>query len=114
MENASKALIMAGGMLIAILIVSLLVVAWSNITNYNKKKDDIMTTEQLAKFNKEFESYNKKVVHGYELVSLNNLIADTNHRYSGTNGYAELEAYIKLKSGTTLCTTSRRKIRSIP
>ena len=43
------------------------------------------------------------MVYGYELISLNNLIADTNERYSPIyDGYNEIIAYITLKKNTTL------------
>lgn len=102
MENASKALIIAGGILIAILVVSLLVTGWNKLTYYNREKEEIQTVEQIINFNKEYESYNKRVVRGYELVSLENLVDDTNERYSTVNGFKRLEMYIKLLNGTTL------------
>ena len=102
MENASKALIIAGGMLIAILVVSLLVVGWNNLTDYNRAREKIDTVEQILKFNKEFESYNKGVVRGYELVSLSNLVLDTNTRYSADQGYKNIEVYVKFLKGTTV------------
>ncbi len=37
MENASKALIMAGGILITILVVSLLVLFWNQVSDYKKQ-----------------------------------------------------------------------------
>ncbi len=115
MENASKAIIMVGGMLIAMLVVSLLVIGWNNITDYNKKEEQIETREQIMKFNKEFESYNKKVVYGYELVSLANLISDTNNtyydqinRYGNINGYENIVAYVRFLEDTILYDRSGR------
>lgn len=111
MENASKAIIIVGGVLIAILVVSLLVMGWNQISDYNKKEEQIETREQIMKFNKEFESYNKAVVYGYQLVSLNNLIEDANSRYLGVDasgkyrtdsGYKEIKAYVKFEKGTTV------------
>ena len=102
MENASKALIIAGGVLIAILVVSLLVVGWNNITDYNREREVVETQEQINKFNKEFESYNKGVVRGYELISLSNLVLDTNQRYSEDAGFKKLEVFVKFLKGTTL------------
>ena len=40
MENASKALIMAGGILITILVVSLLVLFWNQVSDYKKTSSD--------------------------------------------------------------------------
>ena len=102
MENASKALIIAGGVLIALLVISLLVVGWNRLTEYSISQEQIETVEQIIKFNKEFESYNKRVVRGYELISLENLVEDTNRRYSTADGFKELEFYIKFLKDTTL------------
>ena len=33
----------------------------NNISDYNKKEDNIQTAEEMVKFNKEFESYNKSI-----------------------------------------------------
>ncbi len=49
MENASKALIMAGGMLLAILIVSLLIYAWSLFSEYQASQDSLADVEDTAK-----------------------------------------------------------------
>lgn len=104
MENASKALIIAGGILIAMMVVTILLTSWNKITSYQKAQEEKTTFEQLNNFNKEFESYNKGVVRGYELISLNNLIADTNKKYSDTDGYREMEAFVKFIEGTTAVT----------
>ena len=102
MENASRALVIAGGVLIAILVISLLVTGWNNLTHYSRVQEEIESAEQIAEFNREFESYNKTIVRGYELISLENLVEDTNTRYSTSNGYKKIEFYIKLLKGTTL------------
>lgn len=82
MENASKALIMAGGMLLAILIVSLLVYAWSLFSKYQLSKDSLSDVEDTAKFNEQFANYDRDDVQGYELISLVNKIVDYNYRKS--------------------------------
>ncbi len=104
MENASKAIIMAGGILIALLVVSTLVIGWNRITDYQRVEEESETVEQLANFNKEFESYNKGVVRGYELISLFNLVQDTNERYSEDEGFKKLEVYVKFLKNTTVVT----------
>lgn len=98
MENSSKAFIMAGGILIAILVVSLLVFAFSRIKSYQNQLDTSKKIEQVTEFNKQFESYNKSVVTGYELISLANLARDHNTRYTTDEGFKEIKIYIKLKN----------------
>ena len=60
MENASKALIMAGGMLLAILLVSLFLYAWSLISDYQASQDSLTEIEDTAKFNEQFAQYDRK------------------------------------------------------
>ena len=81
MENATKALIIAGGMLIAMLIVGLLVFGYNQLRNVQESKIEEEEREQIVEFNKRFEAYNKKVVRGYQMISLANLVYDTNTRY---------------------------------
>lgn len=82
MENTSKALIMAGGMLLAILIVSLLVYAWSLFSKYQSSQDDLTDIEDTAKFNEQFTNYQRDNVKGYEILSLANKVTDYNYRKS--------------------------------
>lgn len=96
MENATKALSIAGGMILAILVISLVVYGWNKITNYQKVQEATQTTQQITKFNKEFESYNKGVVRGYQLISLANLVNDTNTQYSAVEGYKQMGLYAML------------------
>ena len=53
MDNASKALIMAGGMLLAMLILALLMYAWSLFSEYQTSQDDLEEIENTAKFNEQ-------------------------------------------------------------
>lgn len=82
MDNASKALIMAGGMLLAMLIVALLMYAWSLFSEYQTSQDDLVSIENTAKFNEQFTQYDRKDVLGYEILSLVNKVVDYNYRKS--------------------------------
>ena len=59
MENATKALVMAGGILITILIIGALYLMFSNLAEYQNSKDDLNKASQIAEFNNQFEPYNK-------------------------------------------------------
>ena len=87
MENASKALLMAGGMILSILLITLLVYAWSLFSKYQSSNDELADIEDVAKFNQQFTNYDRDDVEGYELISLINKVVDYNHRKSttGTN-----------------------------
>lgn len=73
MENASKALLIAGGVLIAILILSVLVVTINIINSNQKTQEEALATEQLVKFNQKYEAYNKKALRGTDIITLKSL-----------------------------------------
>ena len=93
MENASKALIMAGSVLIAILILSLLIYAFNVFTEYQDSKDEIALIEDTSKFNEQFTNYDRDNVRGYELLSLVNQVIDYNKRRSNVTGSTNDENY---------------------
>ena len=88
MENATKALIIAGGMLIAMLIVGLLTWGYTQLRSLQQTNIDEEERQQIVEFNERFEAYNKKVVRGYQMISLANLVYDTNTRFAEDDGYA--------------------------
>ena len=87
MENASKALLIAGGVLIALIIMSLLVVAFTKIGDYQKAQSEGSRDSQLAEFNRDFERYTEDDIRGVDIVSLINKIHDYNEKqYKITSG----------------------------
>ena len=83
MENASKALIMAGGILIALLVVGALLLMFNQLSDYQKSNSDLVETEQLAKFNEQFTQYNRDDLEGVDLISLANKVVDYNQKSGG-------------------------------
>lgn len=101
MENATKALIIAAGILFAILLVSVLVYSWNLYTKYQTSKDELVQIEDTAKFNAKITGYDRQDVLGYELLSLLNQIVDYNERRSeetinGIEKYPAITITIKL------------------
>lgn len=91
MENASKALIMAGSVLIALMIIGALLLMINNLSSY-QKTDTVNTREaQVIDFNNQYETYNRKNVRGSDLYSLLNRAVDYNKRksYKGTGATEE-------------------------
>ena len=78
MENASKALLMAGGMLLALLVIGSLVLLFSNLQDYQNKTDASALELQIAKYNSEYEPYNKSGLTLMELKSVYNKIVSNN------------------------------------
>ena len=87
MENATKALIIAGGMLIAMLITGLLVWGFGQIRSVQQEQADQDVIQEITDFNERFEAYNRTTVRGYQMISLANLVYDTNARYTDEDGY---------------------------
>lgn len=90
MENASKALIMAGSVLVALIIISLLVAFFNNIKNLQQTEVTGEQVEQAAEFNKPYVAYDREV-YGSELLSIANKIEDYNKRESERKDYTKIE-----------------------
>ena len=82
MENASKALIIAGSVLIALMIIGALLLMFSNLSNYQETDTQGTREAQVIEFNNQYETYNHKDVRGSELYSLLNRVIDYNRRQS--------------------------------
>lgn len=93
MENASKALLMAAGVLITILIVSLIIFARNRASDFYNSDDAIDDTSDVTKFNLQFTNYERNDVKGVELISLSNKIADYNFRHSNADEAKNDEGY---------------------
>lgn len=93
MENASKALIIAGGILLTMAIVGLVIFAWNRFSDYYKNDDNLAEIDDITKFNLQFTNYQRDDIHGYELVSLANKVFDYNTRRSNAIGNKSNEWY---------------------
>lgn len=87
MENASKALMIAGGVLIALIIITMFLLMFNRISNIEKEQEEQTKTEQLASFNAEYEAYNKKIMYGVDVISLINKVAENNEKYKNNDNY---------------------------
>ena len=93
MENASKALIMAGGILIALLVISLLVFFYNNVVDVQRINQSNEDVEAVKEFNKKYEVYSRNI-YGSEILSLANMVDDYNSREASNKGYTKIELYI--------------------
>ena len=80
MENVSKALLIAAGVLIGLIVLTMLVVIHRQVTSYYTAKEKARTFEQLQEFNSQYTPYNRKNVRGTELISLINKIINFNEQ----------------------------------
>ena len=85
MENASKALIIAGGILIAVLLLGVLMYSFANSSEFFNQEQANKQTEQLTTFNNQYEAYNRKLLRGTDVISVINKMIDNNNKY-GVHG----------------------------
>ena len=98
MENASKALIMAAGVLIALMILGALLLMFSNLSNYQETNTQGTREAQVVEFKNQFETYNRQDIRGTDMVSLMNRVVDYNTRKTGTTSE---EQYQKMEISVT-------------
>ena len=85
MENASKALLMAAGVLIAVMLLSLIVYMSTSMTRIAGAQDQRTEAEQLAAFNKEYEAYNKQKMYGTDIITVVNKAINHNYNMQTSN-----------------------------
>ena len=91
MENASKALLMAGGILLALIVVSGLILMWSQISAFYADNSGQGKEEQIIKFNQEFATYDRQNVRGSDLISLVNKVVSYNEKKDNYNDNVQIE-----------------------
>ena len=95
MENATKALLIAAGILMLVMILSLLVIAYNNTSNFFQSEHENTVIEQLERFNNQFDNYSESTVRGNEMLSIINKVIDYNSLQAENEGYEEITLTIK-------------------
>lgn len=95
MENASKALIIAGGILIGLITISVLFFMFNRISELAGITSENTQQEELLAFNKGFEAYNKKLMYGVDVITVINKAIDNNKRY-GIENDSQDEYYVDI------------------
>lgn len=117
MENASKALIMAGSILISLLVIGLVIFAYSQLSSIKQIESNVEESTKLDNYAKSFEQYNK-TIYGSELLSLGNLQSDYNFRQADLKGYTPVTITVQMKRAVvenrkTYVTTGIQEISTI-
>lgn len=87
MENATKALLIAGGVLITVLILSAGVYLYTAFSNQSKEYSAIISETELQKFNSKFDIYvGRQEVSAQEVATIVNLSKEY-------NGQVNIEIY---------------------
>lgn len=81
MDNANKAIIMAFGMIVAVMILGMIVYVFSGLKSLPMQEDTSESIEQLRLFNQEYEVYEKKIMYGVDIISVLNKAQSNNDKY---------------------------------
>lgn len=99
MENATKALLISAGVLFGIIVLTAVIFGFTQISNYYKNKEEMVLSEQIIKFNKQYTAYIKDDVRGTDILSLVNRIVDYNKREADVDGINFERIKIEIKLG---------------
>ncbi len=97
MDNINKALLIAGGILFAVLVLTLLIIFYNNMSTYYTEQHNTKMVEQITEFNNKFENYNGQTIRGNELISVMNRVIDYNRTYSDMEGADRVTITINLQ-----------------
>lgn len=84
MENASKALLIAGGVLITMIVASLGVYLYSVYHEHSENMLAAMSEKEVTEFNSKFWSFEGRDLTANEVISILNLIRNNNKIRTGT------------------------------
>lgn len=109
-DNVSKLMQITGGILIGVILLSLVSFFFSSIGLWPAEEDQVESAEQLAKFNLEYEVYEKNWMYGVDVISCLNKAKSNNEKYAeggrfligneyGKNFYVDV--WVRLKEDGT-------------
>lgn len=106
MENASKALLMTGSILIGIILLSLAVYMYNIMKEAKSYDATVLSTEQIVKYNMEFLSYDKQVMYGTDVITVLNKAIDSNKKYAEDDESNFIDIAFVLKDDVSTVTTT--------
>ena len=111
MENASKALIMAGGILIAIMTIGALMFMFDNISEVEKQKNQNAEIDEILEFNRQFEAFDMVGLRGTDILTVMNKMVN----YNGSNdvqveGYQPMEMKVEFLSSAASSITGIKEL----
>ena len=95
MENAAKALEMAGGILIAILVITMFTYMFNNLSENQAVQTYNAETDKLKAFNAKYLAYDKSILYGADIISVinqalsNNVLALSGEDSTNTQTYKQ-------------------------
>ena len=109
MENASKALIMAGSVLLSMIIIGALIFMFNNLRQVEQGEVTSEEVKKQVEYNKKIETFNR-TLYGSELISLANFIADYESREVEIKKYDKIELIVNLESVISSTKINNHKI----
>lgn len=98
MENATKALEMAGSLLIGVLLLGCLLFAYTRMSELKDTEHKVEVSEQAQDFNQDYEAYNRNNLYGTDLFSLANKIVDYNNKEADGKAYGRIEMKVTINT----------------
>lgn len=78
MDNAAKGLLMAGGMLLAVIVISIFIYSYNNITRLSQAQQDTELQKEIQEYNQQYLAFNKSAMYGTDVISILNLAISNN------------------------------------
>ena len=97
MENSTQAIYMAASVLVAVMIMSLIVFLFNNISDIKDQEEKDAYANDIAAFNKEYEAFKSNVMYGYKVITCINKAVDNNNK-SNDAGDGLVQVVVKLKT----------------
>lgn len=111
MENASKALYMAGGILIAIVIASIMVYIFYRGSLLSYEFDSKLSDEELQAYNAEFEKYvNKETILAQDIISIINRAHSINQKNEDEGGSDFISVEVAIDKNRTYIFDSKTDV----
>lgn len=109
-SSISRALIMVAGVLLAMLVIAFITLSFRRMGTWVEEADQEVLIEQVQKFNKEYEVYDKDLMYGVDVISCLNKAKSNNDKIDGK--YAEqIDSSYEIKVKVKLKKTLNESIR---
>ena len=89
MENASKALLMAAGVLMALIVIGAFLLMLNGLSDYQNKSEVSKEQQQLTAFNNQFYTYDRADLRGTDMLSLMNRLIVYNYSLTASGEFLE-------------------------
>ena len=97
--NPARKSVQLKDVLIGIIILSMLLLGYNQISNYYQQQSDNLSLKQIVELNKKFTNYDGKTIRGNEMLSVINSVVDYNTwvTQNANEGYEEIQLNISFE-----------------